>query len=62
VLSITINPRGRVEDASVLRGLGAGLDESALTAARNTLWSPATIDGEPVRSTRRFNVRFTLQI
>lgn len=61
VLAITIGPDGRVEDAQVLRGLGFGLDESALKAARQTRWEPATIDGQPIRSTRRFNVRFTLQ-
>ena len=61
VLSITINTRGEVEKAKVLRGLGSGLDESAINAARSTLWSPSTVDGRPVRSTRRFNVRFTLQ-
>lgn len=60
VLSITISAHGHVEDATVLRGLGSGLDESALNAARDTLWSPATIDGQAVRSTRRFNVRFTI--
>lgn len=61
VLSITITPKGEVSNAKVLRGLSARLDESALAAAKNTLWSPATLDGRPVRITRRFNVRFTLQ-
>jgi protein TonB len=61
VLAITIGPDGRVEDVRVLRGLGFGLDESALKAARQTQWQPATLDGQPIRSTRRFNVRFTLQ-
>jgi periplasmic protein TonB len=61
VLAITIGPDGRVEKARVLKGLGYGLDESAITAARRTLWAPATFAGEPIRSTRRFSVRFTLQ-
>jgi len=61
VLSITIGRDGRVESAQVLRGLGFGLDESALRAARTTVWVPATVGAESVRSTRRFNVRFTLQ-
>jgi protein TonB len=62
VLFITINEKGRVDSARVLRGIGSGLDESALDAARTTTWFPATIDGQPVRSTRRFNVRFSLHI
>lgn len=61
VLSITINPRGHVSRAQVLRGLDARLDASAVAAAKNTLWSPATVNGHPIVITRRFNVRFTLQ-
>ena len=61
ILAITIGPDGRVEDAHVVKGLGLGLDESALAAARKTVWSPATVNGNPTRTTRRFNVRFTLQ-
>lgn len=61
VLAITIGPDGRVEDAHVVKGLGLGLDESALAAARKTVWSPATVNGNPTRTTRRINVRFTLQ-
>jgi protein TonB len=60
VLAITIAADGRVERAQVIKGLGAGLDESAVRAARRTLWTPATLGGRPVDSTRRFNVRFTL--
>lgn len=61
VLSITIDPQGQVSKAKILRGLSTLLDESAVAAAKNTLWSPATLNGHPVRITRRFNVRFTLQ-
>lgn len=60
VLALTIGPDGRVESASVLSGLGHGLDEAALAASRRTRWTPATLDGKPIRSRRRFNVRFTL--
>ncbi len=60
VLSITIDANGRVEKAQVLEGLGGGLDEAAINAARRSVWQPATLDGKAVSSTRRFNVRFTL--
>lgn len=61
VLSITIGREGRVLAAQVLRGLGGQFDQAALTAAKNTLWIPATLGGQPTQTTRRFNVRFSLQ-
>lgn len=61
VLALTIGADGRVHEARVLRGLGHGLDEAAIAAARRTRWSPATSDGRAVRSLRRFHVRFTLE-
>lgn len=61
VLTITISAEGTVKQARVIRGLSRPLDASALTAAKQTLWTPATVDGRPVTITRRFNVRFTLQ-
>ncbi len=60
VLSLTIDANGHVEKAQVLKGLGGGLDEAAINAARRSVWQPATLDGKAVSSTRRFNVRFTL--
>ena len=60
LIALTITADGRVAEARLLRGIGHGLDDAALIASRKTLWSPATIDGRPVRSQRRFNVRFTL--
>ena len=61
VLFLEIDDFGQVVHAEIIKGLGYGLDESALGAARRTLWKPATLDGRPVPSKRRFNVRFTLE-
>lgn len=61
VLLITIGKQGRVLSAQVLKGLLPALDESAIQAAKQTLWTPAMADGKPTQSTRRFNVRFRLQ-
>lgn len=61
VLALTLDASGHVEQARVIRGLGYGLDEAALRAARETRWAAATLDGAPVRSFRRFTVRFTLR-
>lgn len=62
VLSIVIDEQGRVVRATVVQGLGHGLDEAAVAAAKATLWHPATVAGRPVQSTRRFDVRFTLEV
>jgi len=61
VLALKIDASGHVEEARVVRGLGHGLDEPALQAARETRWAPATLAGTAVSSTRRFTVRFTLR-
>jgi protein TonB len=61
ILLLSIDERGVVSSAKVLKGLGHGLDESALRAARQTRWSPATLGPSAVKSTRAFNVRFSLQ-
>ncbi len=61
VLAITIGTDGRVQKARVLKGLGGGLDEAAVSAARRTVWQPATLGGQPVQSTRRFSIRFSLK-
>lgn len=60
VLVIVIDAQGRVETATVLKGLGYGLDESAVDAARRTEWRPASANGQPIRSTQRFSVQFKL--
>lgn len=60
ILMIVIDVQGRVETATVLKGLGYGLDESAVDAARRTEWRPASANGQPIRSTQRFSVHFKL--
>lgn len=60
ILMIVIDAKGRVEAATVLKGLGYGLDESAVDAARRTEWRPASANGQPIRSTQRFSVQFKL--
>lgn len=62
VLSIVVDTEGRVVRATVVKGLGHGLDQAAVEAAKATLWHPATVGGRPTQSTRRFHVRFTLEV
>ncbi len=61
IVLLTIDSSGRVKAAKLIKGIGHGLDEAALAAAKKTIWSPATVDGAPTKSMRRFNVRFTLE-
>lgn len=55
-LELDIDERGVVRSARVVRGLGYGLDESALEAAKKIEFSPATLCGKPVSS--KFTLAF----
>lgn len=60
-VSITVGPEGRVEDATVLAGLGYGLDEATLQAVRAASFEAATRCGRKVRSTFTMSVRFAAE-
>lgn len=55
-LELDIDERGIVRSARVVRGLGYGLDEAALEAAKTIEFSPATLCGKPVSS--KFTLAF----
>jgi protein TonB len=59
-VQLTIDPAGQVSVASVLEGLGHGLDEAAVAALRQASFNPATKCGKPVASTFVVAVRFAL--
>jgi protein TonB len=56
---LTVDETGKVIDVSVIQGLGYGLDEAALAAAREATFEPATQCGKPVRATFTISMRFT---
>ena len=56
---LTVDETGTVVDVSVLQGLGYGLDEAALAAARDASFEPATQCGKPVRATFTISMRFS---
>jgi protein TonB len=56
----TIDGSGAVSDIKIVSGLGHGLDESAIAAARRMSFSAATRCGKPVTSTVVFAIRFVL--
>jgi protein TonB len=49
-LELEIDDKGAVRNVRVLRGLGHGLDESAIEAAKRVEFKPATLCGKPVAS------------
>jgi protein TonB len=59
-LEVRIDANGDVVDARVISGLGHGLDQSALAAAKRWKFNPATKCGKPVESKYVFNMRFQL--
>ena len=59
-VQITIDASGAVVDAKLVSGLGHGLDEAALAAAKRMSFSPATRCGKAVQSTFMYTTRFAL--
>ena len=60
-LSAIIRKDGSIEGVKVLRGLGLGLDESAVRALRNWRFRPGMKDGSPVDLRINIEVTFSLR-
>jgi protein TonB len=60
VMELAINDRGDVTDARVVSGLGYGLDDAALSAARRLRFSPALRGSRPVATSYVIAMRFSL--
>lgn len=59
-LKIVVDQEGRVKEAEVVRGPGYGLDEAALLAVRDCLFSPALKDQAKVPVRMGFKYEFQL--
>ena len=59
-VQLSISETGEVTGVKVLQGLGYGLDEAALSAARQATFEPATRCGRPVASTFVIAMRFAI--
>jgi protein TonB len=59
-VEVSVGADGSVTSARVLAGLGHGLDEAALEAARRASFEPATRCGKPVAATAVLPFRFNL--
>jgi protein TonB len=59
-IEVTVDATGKVSGARVLEGLGHGLDEAALAAARGATFEPGTKCGKPTSATFVIAIRFAL--
>jgi protein TonB len=59
-VQLTVDETGHVVDVKLLQGLGYGLDEAALAAARRAEFEPAVRCGKAARATFNISMRFTL--
>jgi len=59
-VQLTVDESGSVVDVKLLQGLGYGLDEAALAAARRAEFEPAVRCGKKARATFNISMRFTL--
>ena len=59
-VQLTVDATGKVIDVKVIQGLGHGLDEAALQAARESSFEPAQHCGKAVQATFTIAMRFKL--
>ncbi len=60
VLQVVIDTTGGIKDVKVLKGLPAGLEESAVEAIRAWRFEPATLKGNPVEVYYNLTINFRL--
>lgn len=61
-LAFVVDEEGKVCAPQITQSLGHGCDEAALRTIKGMpRWSPARIQGEPIRSTQYVKVKFALQ-
>lgn len=61
ILEAIIDREGNVKDATVLRGLGLGLDEAAMSAVQQWKYTPTFYNGRPVEVLLTVTVQFQLE-
>ncbi len=59
-LELTVDAAGHVVEVKIVKGLGYGLDEAAVAAAKQWTFKPATKCGKPVATVVKPGVRFEL--
>ena len=61
VLSLIVDKYGLPREIAVIRGLGLGLDESAINAVSNWHFRPALLNGQPAETRATVEVNFSLK-
>ncbi len=61
IVQAIVDKEGNVTNVKLLKGLGFGLDESAMEAIKQWKFKPATLNGKPVTVYYNLTVNFKLQ-
>ncbi len=59
VLTAKIDEHGKVQDLTLLSGLGPAIDDTVLATVREWTFTPATRNGTPVQSEQEFHFHYT---
>jgi protein TonB len=57
---VLVNEKGDVDDAKIVKGIGAGCDEEAVKAIKKTKFLPGIHNGQPTKSKLSLAVQFKL--
>lgn len=60
VARVYVDEKGRVNDVEIIKGVAGGCRESVESAIRQTKFTPAILNGRPVRSKTIVTVKFSL--
>ena len=60
-LALTINEHGIVEDVKVLKSINAKTDARCINLARKLKFTPAMLDGKPVKVTYKLPIKFDME-
>ena len=60
IVQFVVNEQGRVENPTVVRGIGAGCDEAAVSAVMQARFSPGMQRGQPVKVKMSLPITFRL--
>ena len=59
-LAVLFSANGRIENLMLIKGLGYGLDQQAMTAARRITFAPMKRDGKPVSTVKLMEYSFAI--
>jgi len=61
VLRLTIDEKGKLVNVEVMEDIGYGLADAAVAAVKKSTFSPATVNGKPVKARALLPVKFALK-